>query len=355
MDWVRFLEENQIHFITRGPNTKRGEVSIQCPMCGEDDPSEHLGINLKSENWGCHRDANHRGKSSRTLIKAIMHCSSQQAGLLVKQYSHSDPDTLEAALASLEETQNFDLAEQVVNQELSPQFEHFSRIRPRGITKRFFQYLESRVDDVVSVIARYNLRCAIAGKYKDRIIIPVTHAGELVGWTSRAITPTISAPRYLASSTHVKTTVWNYDALKSGGERLIVVEGPFDAIKVDNHNFTIAQDTPVEFRATCTFGTTPTIAQIALLRALGKRFNDVWVLFDQGADGPGAELAEWIGAKQAFLPTGIDDPGELKPQHLGSFGSKYFGGYFQSIGGLAELIAQYDQPKGILRKVHYKG
>lgn len=329
MDWVRFLEENNIHYVSRGPNTKRGEVSIQCPMCGADDPSEHLGINLGSENWGCHRDAGHRGKSSRVLIKAILHCSSQQAGLLIKQYSHSDPDTLEAALASLEETENHDLAIQVRNQEMLPQFEDFSNIKPRGVTKRFFKYLENRgYDDPSSIIARYNLKCAIAGKYKDRIIVPVRHAGELLGWTSRAITDVISAPRYLASSTDVKTTVWNYDALKAGGERLIVVEGPFDAIKIDNHNFTMAKDSPVEFRATCTFGTVPTIAQIAVLRALAKGFKEIFVLFDYGADGPGAELAEWIGAKQAYLPTGIDDPGELKKNHLNTFAREDWGGHF---------------------------
>src|SRR5258706_108308 len=106
MDWRRFLEENNITFVDRGPNTKRGEVSIQCPMCGQDDPSEHLGINLQTGKWGCHRDANHRGKASRTLIKAILGCSSQQAGLIVKQYSHSDPDTLEAALFTLDANHN---------------------------------------------------------------------------------------------------------------------------------------------------------------------------------------------------------------------------------------------------------
>lgn len=329
MDWVRFLDENNIHYVTRGPNTKRGEVSIQCPMCGDEDPSEHLGINLGSENWGCHRETSHRGKSSRTLVKAILHCSSQQAGLLVKQYSHSDPDTLEAALASLEETENHTLAEQVRNQEILPQFEDFSHIKPRGITKRFFKYLERRgCDDPSSLITRYGLKCAIAGRYKDRIIVPVRHSGELLGWTSRAITETVNAPRYLASSTEVKTTVWNYDALKAGGERLIVVEGPFDAIKVDNHNFTVTKDTDIEFRATCTFGTSPTISQIAVLRALAKGFNEVWVLFDRGADGPGADLAEWIGAKQAYLPMGIDDPGELKKTHLAYLGEKDFSGYF---------------------------
>lgn len=358
MDWVRFLDENNIHYVSRGPNTKRGEVSIQCPMCGEEDPSEHLGINLGSENWGCHRDQSHRGKSSRILIKAILHCSSQQAGLLVKQYSHSDPDTLEAALASLEENKiDFDLAEQIRNQENLPQFEDFSLIKPRGVTARFFKYLENRgYDDASSVIARYGLKCALTGKYKDRIIVPVRHGGELLGWTSRAIVAPINAPRYLASSPEIKATVFNYDQLKKGGQRLMVVEGPFDAIKIDNHNFTVTKDAEVEFRATCTFGTSPTIPQIAVLRALAKGFDETWVLFDQGADGPGAELAQWIGARQAFLPPGIDDPGEMKKKHLDKFGMNAFNGVFGIwINDITRYsVRAFTQSNALLKRLTHK-
>lgn len=337
MDWQRFLDENNIHYVTRGQNTKRGELSIQCPMCGEDDPSEHLGINPVTGKWGCHRDSSHRGKASRTLIKAILGCSSQQAQFIVKQYSHSDPDTLEAALVVLEADNNNainhdeDLAKQAKHQQLGPQFKDFTQIKPRGVTKRFYKYLENRkLDDVPSLIARYELRAALVGRYKDRIIIPVRHSGELLGWTSRAIGVVKDAPRYLASSEAVKTTVFNYDGLKKGGERLFIVEGPFDAIMLDNHSFSINyEDYNIQFRATCTFGTSPTISQIAILRTLVKKYDETWVLFDRGADGPGAELAEWIGAKQAYLPHDVDDPGEMKPRLTDQCADPDFNGHFR--------------------------
>lgn len=340
MDWQRFLDENNIHYVTRGSNTKRGELSIQCPMCGEDDPSEHLGINPVTGKWACHRDSSHRGKASRTLIKAILGCSSQQAQFIVKQYSHSDPDTLEAALAVLEAdnndaiNHNEDLAKQAKHQQMGPQFKDFTQIKPRGVTKRFYQYLESRgFDDVPSLIARYELKAALVGRYKDRVIIPVRHSGELLGWTSRAIGVVRDAPRYLASSEDVKTTVFNYDGLKKGGERLFIVEGPFDAIKLDNHSFTInfMDEHKIQFRATCTFGTSPTISQLAILRSLVRQYDEAWVLFDKGADGPGAELAEWIGAKQAYLPHGIEDPGEMKRRMMDQCADHLFSGSFRSM------------------------
>lgn len=346
MDWVRFLDENNIHYVTRGPNTKRGEVSINCPMCGEDDPSEHLGINLQTGKWGCHRDGNHRGKASRTLIKAILGCSSPQAGLIVKQYSHSDPDTLEAALSVLEADYNNvihheeDLVKQAKHQMLGPQFKDFNHIKPRGITKRFFTYLADRgYDNPHNIIERYDLRCALTGRYKDRIIIPIRKGGELLGWTSRAIGSPKNAPRYLASSEDVKTTVFNYDDLKKGGERLFIVEGPFDAIKIDNHNFTHAPDVEhtISYRATCTFGTSLTVSQIALLRSLVGKYEEAWVLFDRGAEGPAENLATWLGIKTVTLPDGIDDPGELKERHLERLGGESFNNFFH-ISGLADLV-----------------
>jgi len=333
MDWTRFLEENNIHYVTRGPNTKRGEVSIQCPMCGADDPSEHLGINLKTGKWGCHRDSGHRGKAPRTLIKALLGCSSPQAGSIVKQYSHSDPDTLEAALAVLEADANGnvaheeDVARKAKHQALGPQFDDFYHIKSRGITKRFFTYLMERgYDDPQEIIKRYELRCAMTGRYKDRIIIPVRHSGELMGWTSRAIGNPKNAPRYLASSDEVKVTVFNYDQIKEGGERLFIVEGPFDAIKMDSFGVGDMDGDDVNYRATCTFGTSPTISQLALLRNLTKRYNKTFVLFDKGADGPANTLAEWVGADMAYLPSDFDDPGELGYDELNLLAGKTYNG-----------------------------
>jgi len=321
MDWRRFLEENNIHFVDRGPNTKRGEVSIQCPMCGDEDPSEHLGINLTNGKWGCHRDGSHRGLAARSLIRHILGCSASQAQLIVKQYSHSDPDTLEAALAALTDSAPEERKE--FNQPLEPQYKDFYEIKPRGITKRFFTYLVSRgYDNPQEIIERYGLRCVLTGRYKDRIIIPVRHNKELLGWTSRAIGSLENAPRYLASSEDVKTTIFNYDQIKKGGERLFIVEGPFDAIKIDNYSLShvpptlVSNQDMVHYRATCTFGTSLTISQIAILRGLVKKYEETYILFDRGAEGPANDLASWLNVETLDLPVGIDDPGELRYSHL---------------------------------------
>ena len=338
MDWIRFLDENNVHYVTRGPNTRRGEVSVKCPLCLGSDESEHLGINLETEKWGCWRDQSHRGKSARTLIKALLGCSSTQAGLIVKQYSHSDPDGLEAALNVLQADTNStiqheeDLVKLTTQQKLGPQFHSFNQIKVRGLTRRFYDYLGDRgYDNPHEIIQHYDLRCALTGRYKDRIIIPIRLNGELLGWTSRAIGVVKNAPRYLASNEDVKTTVFNFDELKEGGNRLFIVEGPFDAIKVDSFGRHMG------VRATCTFGTSVSISQIALLRALIPKFDSAWILFDKGAEGPAHNLAQWTNCKVAGLPRNIKDPGDLPKKQLDWMCTDRYDG--DEPFGLASLVA----------------
>lgn len=320
MDWIRFLDENNIHYVTRGPNTKRGEVSVHCPLCGPDDPSEHLGINPESGAWGCLRDNSHRGKSAKTLVRALLACSGIQANHIITQYSHADPDSLEGALALLDPTPVMQEAPKI---DPNREFKTFRDILTRGTTKRFYQYLEKRgYHDPYGIIDYYDLKCAVVGKYKDRLIIPIRQSGELLGWTSRAIVDPRDAPRYLASSSDVKATVFNYDNIKDGGDKLFIVEGPFDALRIDDFGRKNGM------RATCTFGTDVTTGQIILLRALMRGFKETWVLFDNNADGPAQRLADWTNAKTAKLPPGVKDPGELNATCLKDMRNQNFDGIF---------------------------
>lgn len=302
MDWQAFLTDNQIEWVSRGPNTKRGEISIRCPWCGDEDPSQHLGISLTNENWGCLRDAAHRGHSATYLIGALLGCSQHQAQLVQRQYSSSDPDLLGAL--SLESDISQAAAEPASAEEVPVE----RIIEPEGSTARFWNYLLDRgFDDPGSLCKQYRLTACLIGRFSDRIIIPFYERDELVAWTGRALGHPRVAARYL-SSKRVKEVIFNQDALMQGGDVLFVVEGPVDALKLDYYGQALGA------RATCALGTSLTIQQIVLLNSRRKRFKRTVILFDQDAFGQAYEAVDWVGQKDVSvgqLPDGVKDPGEL--------------------------------------------
>lgn len=299
MDWISLLSNNSVPYVTRGPNTKRGEISIRCPFCGEDDPSEHMGISLSTDNWGCHRDASHRGHSPIRLITAILGCSSYQARLIVSQYGVTDPDRYEDNSPN-----TAPVRAQIIT--LPSEFEV---IRSTGLTAKFWKYLLKRgFNDPHRCIDRYQLSCALTGRWKDRIIIPFYEGASLIGWTGRALIVPVSAPRYLSSSEAVKRTIFNFNNLLAGGDTLYVTEGPFDALKLDYYGAP----------ATCIFGVSITVDQAALIREIGRGFKRVVLMLDAEASQQAFQMLDWLGpnVEIGVLPFGVKDPGDLTEEQV---------------------------------------
>ena len=198
MDWIALFQDNNIDYVTRGSNTKKGEVSVRCPWCGEDDPGYHLGISLTKEAYGCWRNVNHAGKSPYKLIQALLGCSYTQAKLVTGQYNHSDPDTLNEALSMLTGHEN--PVKQPSKQRLKLP-EGLRPILPYGTTTRFHRYLLNRgFINFKRLGSHYKIKCCATGKWKDRIIIPIYLKGHLVNWTGRALQNPINAPRYMTAT-----------------------------------------------------------------------------------------------------------------------------------------------------------
>lgn len=305
MDWQGLFESHGVDYVTRGPNTKRGEISIQCPFCGADDPSHHMGISLTNEVWGCHRSAAHRGKNPIRLIAAVLGVTYRAAALIVSQYNRPDPESLSEALAALEGTPEAPAAEP----EPMAMPSQFKRIHSQGLTAKFYRYLANRhFHNVDELCELYELRCAMVGRWKDRIIIPFYQRGTLVGWTARAIGPVQNAPRYLSTGAAVKETVFNYGEISLGGEILIITEGPFDAMKIDFYG------RQMDVRSTCVFGTSMTLSQVAILNNMAKRFDHTVVLFDPEAIDASFGAKDWLLNHNVIvgtLPAGVEDPGSM--------------------------------------------
>jgi len=302
VNWIELLEDNLIHYVTSGKNTGAGEISIKCPWCGEDDPSQHLGVKLTTGKWNCWRDATHRGASPYRLISALLGVSGAQARLTVQAYSGVAVDSFDAPQAVI------GAPDRAIKPVAWPdEFEPLRSI--------FCDYLFRRGIDT-SIADYYCLACCRVGRWKQRIIIPVFDKNfKLLGWQGRAIVEPKKAPRYLTSHEQVKRTVFNLQNISKGGEVLYIVEGPFDAMKIDFYG-------KPRIRATCSFGVTVTAEQIQILNDLCSKFSKVVLIFDSDSPGiiGGFNLSDWLpNISFGNFPEGHKDLDKMSSEQIRGF------------------------------------
>lgn len=311
MNWVEFFNDYLIPYTTAGPNTSRGWVSIQCPFCGDDDPSMHMGINLDSGVWRCWRYANHKGNKPARLLNELArkYPLGLDTGAIIDAYTTVNPDSFDAPQAIKNAPQG----------PLKPVKwpAEFENIEPFNHTGKFWSYLLGRgFEPVGKVIAYYKLKACLTGKYKGRVIIPIHEPEEyhIIGWQARAIHPKVKS-RYLSSSPQVKRVLFNQvrvDAVP--GRILFVCEGPFDAMKLDFYG--------EDCRAVATMGVTFTEAQAAQLLRLRGNFERMVALFDPDAAGleAGFSLTDYIpGLEHISVPEGLEDIGAANPEQVRKF------------------------------------
>ena len=269
IDIKQLLDSHQIYWTDKGSNVAKGNINIKCPWCGSDDKSEHMGINLATNKYGCWRNVHHRGKNIARLLAAL------------DIYISEDRQSLIAQLANRsffnKEHETIINPDKVYTTELPMEF---LPIEENSIfSKLYVNYLKKRgFNQPFKVVKDYDLRYSImADKWATRLILPI-YVNDWVTWTGRAIG---SNPlRYLSpatnEATNIKETVFNYNQLRdSEGDILIITEGPFDAIKIDMYN-------KPRVRATCIFGLAATADQILLLKNLCYNFNSIFIGLDQG-------------------------------------------------------------------------
>lgn len=288
------LTKHQVHFVEAGHNVALGNVNIKCPFCS-DDPSEHLGIHLKSGVWGCWRNAQHRGKNLKRLLKKL------GITLLDPTFDQSDIEAI--ANGTFFKSNKLKYVEGPRVTELPKEF---VKINSSGsIDKRYHRYLQSRgFHDPAQVIADYDLhRCNDRqSPWDDRLIVPVW-VGDEVCWTGRAIYE--NPMRYLSAkggeARNIKHCLFNFnDLLLDSGEALVITEGPFDALKGDMYG-------KPRVRFTCIFGiSTLSAEQARLIRYLSYKYDQVWLALDQSATANAVAMA----AEIAFCCPQITEPPE---------------------------------------------
>jgi hypothetical protein len=301
-DWLNFLDSNNVDYIEQGKNVARGNVNVACPFC-RDDPSHHMGISLSDGSWGCWRNSKHRGRKPEILVSRLMGWSLIYAREIVSEGKTTS--NLDELSESLQDLGRATKSEGRVEEVSLPQ----KAISAHRVSYARNYLLYCGFLDAEEVSRVYGLRaCRIPSRWAYRLIYPVYDETILVGWTARAITGQ-SKVRYMAHPTGkaIKNYLFNSQSA-TGGEVLVVVEGPKDALKVDwvGKLFDVS--------AVSLMGTSATKLQVSRLAHLASRYKRTAILLDEDAEAQALDLAaklSFLGVESWRLPDGADDPGSL--------------------------------------------
>lgn len=313
INWRSLFDRSGIQYVERSSNISAGEIGVKCPWCGASDPSEHLAVDENGKGYVCRRNRSHRGKSPVRLIAALLKVPYEQAQRIVGNRMVT-PAFAGSALAGVKQKLS---SSEVIKKPpallLLPEFRSMNNLR-RGSTVIFWDYLRDRGysnDEIEWLSDYYNLHFTITGDFAYRLIIPIYNEyGELVNWTGRTVSSSLS-PRYRAlpesEAIAPGKMLLGAHKLLTGGELLVVCEGPMDAFRVSAAGYDCG------VFGTCLFGTNISPEQSVLLRELHHRFDEVVLSVDPDARMRTAGMLMRAGLKLPNLtvPKGFKDPGEL--------------------------------------------
>ncbi len=298
----QFLINKHIEFRKEGKNVNRGEVNIPCPFCGED--RYHLGINVEKDIFACWK-CSAKGNIAKLLSK-LLGISYTEAKEIVNPQSD-----LKKVLEGREK-KNIKIEEKVKKNKILKLPEHSYPFRQdksniwQEAALIFLKKYNLKWEHILDAKLSY----CIGGKYKNTILIPIYYKNQLVNFICR-VWDKNSSKRYLncpngESLYNTKTLLYNYDNIKIGQDKLLIVEGAFDCMKAGLD------------RTVALCGTEITQEQRNLI--IGLKTKEVLILFDNdphltSTSKKAQDLADYLSAfvetRVIRLPNG-KDPGEME-------------------------------------------
>ena len=291
MNFEKLFKDYHINYSIR---INRGWVNVECPYCVSEHPL-HLGFNPVGDYCTCWNCGGHELKS--TLVK-----------VLGVPYSEID------------EVLSFYQGRNNILMQLNKKVAKAKSLElPNdGFIPAEIKYLKKRNFDANFLHEKYGVvGGGIAGRWKNRIIIPVYQNGKLVSWTGRSILDKAvlkekQMPRYKnlsieESVVNIKECLFNIDNCKK--DTVVMVEGSFDVMRLGD-----------DF--CCSMGTELTQNQIS---ELFHRFRKIFVAFDNEPEAQkkarkfGLQLAS-VGAEveivNIYEDFGVNDGAELNNEQV---------------------------------------
>ena len=292
----------------RGRNVSTGNIVVKCPWCGSDDPSMHLSVSLSGKGFYCWRNSSHIGKNYVRLVSALCGVDERRAEELVRSFSF---DGLPVEVPAFRDVRRggFEPAD-------------FGLPAVEGLPSGHWAllYLEERGFVRPREAAMVGELYAVDEEPFGRgILFPVRMIGECVNAVVRSLDGA-SSPRYRSLSARGRTgrfpvcsertsrCLGFYDFASAGGEILCVVEGPFDALKINAYGDGI-------MRAVCCFGSNISERQLELIAFLRDKFARHVYIPDMDAAGKAGYGLKGLRSMDFVLydigSLGFGDPGEM--------------------------------------------
>lgn len=271
IDWNSVLDEINVPYWNSGKNVIPGATCIQCPCC--DDHSHH-GNFLPDGGYKCWRC---KGSAPANVIAMLGHLAVKDAQNLINQHISTDH-----SVSTVSNT--------VYNYAKSVNVPGIKRPLPIHV-----KYLKKRGLDWQELQEKFGIKFTGMGQRAGnmdisfRIVIPVMNIkGKVIGWQARDVTGR-SPLRYVFPKVedcleHYKHELYGSHIAKRS-ERIIVVEGIFDQWKL----------ALAGIPAVCTFGTSTTEEQVALMAG----WKNIVIAFD--GEPAAQQHADEIAIKLASL------------------------------------------------------
>ena len=300
----RFLRINNIEYRTNGKNVSKGEYSICCPFCGE--AKFHFGINPNKGLYHCWI-CGEKGNLPK-LVSKLLRISYIESKEIINPTSE---------LKKVLEERNKIIEESIFIQNKDFKLPLHTYRFDYNTTNRWqeiaLEFLRQKYDLSWDDIEKADLHYCVYGRYKNSIIIPFFLNNKMVNFISRSWDKN-AKKRYdncpnEESLVNIKKMVYNYNNVV-GKQKIIVVEGCFDAIKTGLH------------RTIALCGTEITQEQINIL--VGLKAKELIILFDNDphlktTNKKAQDLANYLSpfckTKVVKLPHG-KDPGDMSRDEI---------------------------------------
>lgn len=243
--------------------TRSQQYICTCPLCNK---PLHFYIHKKTQLWDCKKcqEFGNIYKLLRVLDK--LYLLGDKTVEFTSQIKSIRNITQEAIVNDAETTTN----------------ELPIKNMPAGFRVRSNAYLKSR-GITVDICKRYNIGYTnLSSRHKDYILIPIYDNGEIRGYLGRygnKIVPENKLRYNNSLGTDFASLLFGYDDIVKGEtETVIIVEGVFDAISV---NEKLYLDKTPDIKCVCTFG--KKISDIQIKKLLEKQVGTIILCYDYDA------------------------------------------------------------------------